>query len=56
MLSIIAAAMGIATRTDSGKSNADYYMKSNLNYHEQEKQRHKRAMRALEIARVRAHW
>jgi len=56
MLSIIADAMGIATRTDNRHSNADYYNKGNLSYHEQEKQRHKQAMRDLEAARTRAHW
>lgn len=56
MLSIIADAMGIATRTNNCNLNTDYYSKSNLSYHEQEKQRHKRAMRDLEAARKRVHW
>lgn len=56
MLSIIADAMGIATRTNGHNLNDDYYRKGNLSYHEQEAQRHKRAMRNLEIARTRAHW
>ncbi len=56
MLSIIADAMGIATRTNSRSLNTDYYNKGNMSYHEQEAQRHKRAMRNLEAARTRAHW
>ena len=56
MLSIIADAMGIATRTNGTNLNNDYYRKGNLSYHEQEAQRHKRVMRNLEIAGTRAHW
>ena len=56
MLSIIADAMGIATRTNTHDFNTEYYNKGNMSYHEQEKQRHKRVMRGLEIARSRTHW
>jgi hypothetical protein len=56
MLSIIADALGIATRTNGHILTADYYSKGNFNYHEQEAQRQKRAMRNLEVARTRAHW
>jgi len=56
MLSIIADAMGVATRTDTRNSNTKYYNKGNMNYKEQENQRYKQAMRTLEVARTRVHW
>ncbi len=56
MLSIIADAMGIATRTNTHNSNTDYYNKGNISHYEQEEQRHKQVMRALDVARTRVHW
>ena len=56
MLSIIADAMGIATRTNTRNASTDYYNKSNKSDYEQENQHHKKVMRALEVARTRAHW